>query len=264
MIALNEIISNKELFEKKYKLMGKNFNLDKIINLEKNFIFLDKKANELRAECNKMCSEIAELVNTKIDTSVSISKINILDKNIASLEKKASKAMKKINKMLNRLPNLPLDENILNIPIKTKESDFTKENLISEIEKLADVEYFQISEKSYLNTLRKIVFKSENLPKLVNVNSNKQKYLLLCGSNALDLFEQIKTILTKNAKYVTLKSIKFLKRDCSREITAVLSDKSIISLEFLGEFASRTKSIKLYDKTIDMTKFVNIIRICIK
>ena len=46
MIALNEIISNKELFEIKYKLMGKNFNLDKIINLEKNFIFLDKKANE--------------------------------------------------------------------------------------------------------------------------------------------------------------------------------------------------------------------------
>ena len=33
MIALNEILKNKNEFERKYKLMGKHFNLDKIVML---------------------------------------------------------------------------------------------------------------------------------------------------------------------------------------------------------------------------------------
>ena len=37
MIALNEIMSNKEKFEHKYRLMGKNICLDKIIKLEENY-----------------------------------------------------------------------------------------------------------------------------------------------------------------------------------------------------------------------------------
>ena len=95
MIALNEIISNKNLFEEKYKLMKKNIKLDKIIQLEENFIILDKKANELRANCNKLCSEIAELVNSNSDTTEALSKINMLEKQISRLEKNHQKQWQK-------------------------------------------------------------------------------------------------------------------------------------------------------------------------
>ena len=84
MIALNEIISNKEKFELIYKSMGKNIKLDKIISLEEEFIKLDKKSSELRSECNKLCSEIAEIVNSNSDTNDAISKINSIDKEIIS------------------------------------------------------------------------------------------------------------------------------------------------------------------------------------
>lgn len=263
MIALNEILSNKEKFENKYSLMGKHIKLDKIIHLEEKFIALDKQINELRAKCNKLCSEISNLVNSSIDTSQAIFEINLLDKTITSLENKSSKAMKKINNRLKKLPNMPLDENELNIAIKTTNTSYTKEKFSSDLETICKSEINNLSESNYINSLKHVVFKSENLPKLVNVKSNKQKYLLLCGADSLNKFEFINKILVDNAKYLTIKSIKYLKRDSAKELIATLSDNSIISVEYLGEFVSRENSLKLYDKNLDMTKFVNIIRISI-
>ena len=166
-------------------------------------------------------------------------------------------------KKLKRLPNLPLDENKLNLAIKSTNSGCNKENFISKLETICKSEQLNLSEKAYINSLKQVVFKSENLPKLVNVKSNKQKYMLLCGSDSLDKFEFINKILTDNAKYLTIKSIKDLKNDCAKELIATLSDSSIISVEYLGEFVSREIALKLYDKNLDMTKFVNIVRITI-
>ena len=69
MIALNEILNNKKLYEEKYKLIGKRYNLDKIIASEEKFIILDRQNNENRAKCNKLCSQVADLVNSNQSTS---------------------------------------------------------------------------------------------------------------------------------------------------------------------------------------------------
>ena len=265
MIALNEIISNKEKFELTYKSMGKKIKLDKIISLEEEFIKLDKKSNSLRSECNKLCAEIAELVNSKSDTSEAISKINNLDKGIIKLEKKSEKAMKKINKKLKKLPNLPLENNTLNLAVKTKNTEFSKEDLIRSINQFSEIEPVEQNYNGFINSIKKVVFKAENLPKIVLLKgSRKQNFVILCGINAIEILNNLQKTLTENAKYLTIKSIKTLKQESSKELYATLSDKSFVSIKYSGEFVSRENSIKLYDKNIDMTKFVNIIKITIK
>ena len=265
MIALNEIISNKEKFEEKYNSMGKKIKLNKIIKLEEDFIAYDKKACELRALCNKLCSEIAELINTNSETTEAISKINKIDKEILFYEKKSSKAMNKINKKLNKLPNIPIEKNTLNIAVKTKKTSFSKKEFIDKINNISQIESINQNEKIYLESLKKIVFKAENLPKVIKAKGNhKQKYIILCGSDALSILNDLQNSLTENAKYLTIKSIKSLKKESSKELYATLTDNSFISVKFLGEFLSREKLIKLYDKKLDMTKFVNIIKISIK
>lgn len=264
MIALNEIISNKEKFEQTYKKMGKNIKLDKIISLEEEFIKLDKKSNELRSKCNKLCSEIAELVDSGTSTANAISKINEIDKNIIKLEKKSSTAMKKINKKLKKLPNLPLDENILNIAVKTKTTKFSKNDFICFLEQFSKIEKVNQNYKNYLNSLKKIVFKAETLPKIIEINGSKQQIIILCGTNAIEILKKIENILTENAKYLTIKSIKSLNKESSKEFCATLSDNTFICVKFSGEFVSREKMIKLYDKNLDMTKFINTIKLSIK
>ena len=265
MIALNEIISNKEKFELVYKSMGKNIKLDKIISLEEEFIKLDKKSSELRSECNKLCSEIAEIVNTNSDTNDAISKINSLDKEIIKLEKKSEKAMKKINKKLSKLPNLPLEDNKLNIAVKTKNTNFSKDDLIKLISQIAEIETVNQNYKCFVSSLKKVVFKAETLPKVIKLKgSRKQKFVVLCGTNAIEILNNLQKALSENAKYLTIKSIKALKKDSSKELYSTLSDGSFVSVKFSGEFVSRENSIKLYDKNLDMTKFVNLIKITIK
>ncbi len=265
MIALNEIISNKDRFEQKYKLMDKKVKLEKIIQLEEDFIKLDKKAVELRSNCNKFCGEIAELINSNTDTSDAISKINCLDKEIICLEKKSAKAMSKINKKLNKLPNPSLEDNILNISVKTKLTNFSKENLTETLNQISDIQTVNQNYKKYINSLEKVVFKAENLPQVVKLSgSKKQVYVILCGTNALEILNNIQNTLTDNAKYLTIKSVRQLKKESSKELYATLSDSTFVTMKFSGEFVSREKSIKLYDKNLDMTKFVNIIKVTIK
>lgn len=261
MIALNEIISNKEKFEQKYRLMGKNICLDKIIKLEEVFIKLDKKANELRSNCNKLCSEIAELVNSNKDTKEAILNINKLDREIISLEKKSNKAMNKINKILKKLPNPSLEENVLNIAVKTNGNQTTKDEFIAFLNEISTIKDINYSTIKYLNSFKKAVFKAELLPIFVK---NKNKFLLLCGSNGLEILEKIQQNLSSGAKYLIIKSIKSLKKTSSKELYATLFDGTSVCVEFSGEFVSREKSIKLYDKNLDMTKFVNLIQISIK
>ncbi len=265
MIALNEIISNKEKFDSIYMSMGKNIKLDKIISLEEEFIKLDKRASELRSNCNKLCAQIAELINSGSDTTKAISEINETDKEIIKLEKKSSKAMAKINKKLKNLPNLPLENNALNIAVKTKTTNYSKDNFIELIESISKIESVNQSYKNYISSLEKVVFKADVLPKTIKLKGKrKQKLVVLCGTNGVEILDNLQKTLSENAKYLTIKSIKALKKESQKELYSTLSDGTFISVRFSGEFASREKSIKLYDKTIDMTKFVNIIRITIK
>ena len=173
MIALNEIIQNRELFEEKYKLMGKKASLDKIIKLEQKFIVLDRKANELRSNCNKLCGEFAEVIKANKNSSLELIKINKLNKESEYFSKKSLQSMKKINSLLKKLPNPALDNNTLNISIKTKLTNFSKSDFISKIEEFSTIETNNISEKPFYNSLKKVVLKAENLPKITKLKANK-------------------------------------------------------------------------------------------
>ena len=63
MIALNELIKNKEIFEDKYKAKGKKTNLKKILDLENKRKILQLKTESDRATCNKLCASVANLKN---------------------------------------------------------------------------------------------------------------------------------------------------------------------------------------------------------
>ncbi len=264
MIALNEILTKKEEFEQKYKLMKKNVKLNKIIELENKFIVLDKKSNELRSKCNKLCGEFSKLIKSGEDTSDAILEINRLDKETNKISSMSQKSMNKINKLLKKLPNPAVDENFLNISIKTKCSNFSKSEFCDKLASISTITEQDLSEKKYYSSLKKIVLKSENLPKLTNLRK-ENKYILMCEPKTVrDLFEKIQEILKQNAKYLVVKSIQRLAKDSSKTLISTLSDGTNLTIDLLGEFVSREKSIKFYDKTLDMTQFVNMIRITIK
>ena len=267
MIALNEIIKNENHFSNRYKLMGKKCNLAKIIKLEKKFISIEQQKNESRAICNKLCAQVAELVNAKKPTHDMIQQINKLDKSCLIYEKKSKDAMSKINRMLKKLPNLPLDENILNISFKTnKNPSFSAQSLKDEICKITEPILIKHSSKQYLKSLKNQVIKLESLPKclFLKTKNNSLEIILLLGNNAYSVFENILLTLKQNAVIVIDKSIKKLSKISSKEIIARLCDDTFASIQFIGEYVSRALSLKFYDKKTDMTKFVNMIKIKIK
>lgn len=261
MIALNEILKNREKFENKYKLMGKKINFDRVFSLEEKFIVLDKNASETRAKCNKLCAEIADKINSGENVKELILQINTLNKQIFLLEKKSKRAMKKINRYLHKLPNPALEENVLNIPLKTTpNADFTHEKFIEYIEKIGNFNKVKYTLKSYLAEQKNVVFKKEKLPETIKFAS-KNEYLILLDSDKICVFDELTKLLASNAKYAVCKSVKYLNPWAAKEISAMLCDGSIVKIEFLGEYVSREIALKFYDKSIDMTKFVNMIKV---
>lgn len=261
MIALNEILKNREQFENKYKLMGKKINFDRVFSLEEKFIVLDKNASETRAKCNKLCAEIADKINSGENVKKLTLQINTLDKQIFLLDKKSKRAMKKINRYLRKLPNPALEENALNIPLKTTPNvDFTHEKFIEYIEKIGNFNKVKCNLKSYLAEQKNVVLKKEKLPETIKLAS-KNEYLILLDSDIICVFDELTKLLAGNAKYAVCKSVKYLKPWAAKAISAMLCDGSIVKIEFLGEYVSRDISLKFYDKSIDMTKFVNMIKV---
>ena len=262
MIALNKIIENKEYFNSKYKLMGKHFDLNKIIDQEQKYIIKDRENNNARAHCNKLCSEVAGVVEGGGDPNELISKIFKLDKQINKTNRKLDKSMNKINRKLKRLPNVALDDNILNFPIKTQADEnfnfYDFERILQQIGKL---EKSNSSSKRYLKTLKKVVFKKECLPKVVLTNDC---YLIILAENGLGTFNLLIETLKNHSKFLISKSIKYLKKDCSKELIAKLNDGHIINLEYIGDYVSRDIGLKFYSKESDMTKFAELIRVKIK
>lgn len=263
MIALNEIIKNKDWFEKKFALMGKSFNLDKIIHLENKFIDIDAKANKLRSECNKLCAQVADIINSENNANDLIKKINSLDKTILQLEKKSSRAMTKINRLLSKLPNPAIGTNTLNLVIPSKENkDFTHISFLKELENIVNLSQINIPMKKYINLQKNAVLKENNLPfGLIKHTKNSFEIMLFLDGSAEYVQSQIESIFKSNAKYFIDKSVESLNKKANREFLAILSNNSRITIEILGEYVSREIGLKFYSTQTDMTKFVKMIRI---
>ena len=209
MIALNEIIKNKDYFSNKYKLMGKNCNLEKIIKLEKKFIALDQRKNKKRALCNKLCAQMADLINKNNDTEQLIKEINFLDKQLMVDERKSTHAMKKINKLLAKLPNPALNNNILNISLKTTPNkNFSEKTLKLELAKIAENNQISNTQIKSIKSLKNRVLQKENLPKFLlhNRKINNEEITILMSDSPEPGFEQITSLLKNNACSVIDKS----------------------------------------------------------
>lgn len=263
MIALNEIIKNKDWFEKKFALMGKSFSLDKIVCLESKFIEIDAKSNKLRSECNKLCAQVAELINQNQDTKELIKQINYLDKTIQSLEKKSKRAMSKINRLLSKLPNPATGTNTLNLVIPSKENkEFTHLAFLDKLESVINLSQTNLPIKKYIISQKNTVFKENNLPfGMICSNKNSFEILLFLGNNAEIIQNQIEEIFKDNAKYFIDKSVQCLSKKSNREFLAILSNNSRITIEIWGEYVSREIGLKFYSEQTDMTRFVKMIHI---
>lgn len=264
MIALNEILKNKDKYIERYKLMDKNVNLDKIISLEQKFIIIDDRKNQNRAKCNKLCSQVAEIINNDNTPQDLIKQINKLDKYIRQDEIKSKRAMAKINRHLSKLPNIALDKNTLNLVLKSQNNkEFNISNLIGQIPNISIEQNINIHR--YLKTLKNRVLKLEELPQSTQFDNKKGiEILMLLDINARHVFENLNSILVCNAQHVIDTSIKQLDKNTSKQIIALLNDNTRVELQYVGEYISRSLNIKYYDKTLDMTRFVNIIKIKIK
>ena len=93
---------------------------------------------------------------------------------------------------------------------------------------------------------------------MLHNSHKKQKFMLYCGENSLEILNKIQNILTESSKYFILKSIKYLRKDCSKEFIATLSDKTTISIEYLGEYLSREYYILVKEENscIDITNLL--------
>lgn len=263
MIALNEILKNKNRYLNTYQSMGKNIKLDKIVNLEEKFIIIDDRKNTNRAKCNKLCSQVADIINNGDTPKNLINQINQLDRQISRDELKSKRAMKKINKLLAKLPNIPCSNNLFHLVLKSKNDKVFKFNdFKNEISKITKPNYeSQIKLKQFKNR----VLKLENLPQQLHFEKrNSLDIIFLLDTNANIIFDNLTSLLVNNASFVIEKSINKLNKASAKEIIATLSDNAKVSMQFIGEYLSRDLSLKYYDKSLDMTRFINIIKINIK
>lgn len=255
MIALNEIVKNKEYFINKYKQMGKSANLDSIVFLEEKYSKLQLEAKNNRSNCNKLCSQVAEQINDKKDVSVLISQINTLDNFINKQTKILDKMYAKINKKLRKLHNPARCENLLNLHIKTKAKDYSVLNFINEINKISTINIINDSIKKYLKTREDYVFTADNLPMIIKY---KNKITILATKeDCIQIYDNLVKQLKDNSKVLIQKSIRQLKKQSTDEYRATLSDNSVIDLRLVEEFYSREYSLKYTDKKSDMSKFLN-------
>ena len=113
MIALDKLIKNFDEYTNKYKLLNCKADLKQITDLYSKYQSLQKQTEEMRANCNKLCGEIATIKNKGKDVGEKIKQINTLDAQITKNKIILKRAETKLNKKLGKLPNLPTNTILL-------------------------------------------------------------------------------------------------------------------------------------------------------
>ncbi len=252
MIALNELIKNRDLFERKYLLKGKRVSLDKIFSLEQKRKMLQLETESMRANCNKFCGQIAEKRNASEDVSVLIAEIERLDKNIAKNNKILLGQTLKLDKMLERLHNLPDDENQSNLQLETLAKSSSLQNLETFLNQIAQV-------LPYDESINKLLKKKQNhlFSELPTIAKCSDGFMILLKN---DDFEKTKIKILDyfkhNAQHIIKFSIKKLPKHCTDAYLVHIDKALSLNIEIVKEFESRKFKIKYRDAQTDMTKFV--------
>lgn len=257
MIALNEIITNKELIEEKYKLRGKHYNLDKVVSLENSSRKLQQTTEKMRADCNKLCEQIATYYNAADYDKMAdeMAKIHKLDIAITKNTKIYEKRLAKINKIISKFDNLPDYENISDLKIKTT-NEKSKKSLD---EFLSQFKNFSIENDKVVSFEKSK--RDEILDSLPLITKCKDGYIFYCEQTKIDeMVDRLLEFFKIIADEIVLKSCKALERHSAATYIIKL-DKIIYKLQIIREFNTRKYKIKYRDKSVDMTKFANQINI---
>lgn len=260
MIALNELMKNRELFEKRYKLKGLKVNLDQIFLLEEERKVLQLKTEAMRAECNKLCGSIADLKKQNKNTSDLLEKITRLDNEIKKNNIILAKQNKHINKLLTKLHNLPDNENTRHLQLDTINSSSSLADLEEFLKTIAEIKTSKLSIDKHLKSIQNMI-----LRELPQITKCKIGYEIL---TTLDSFDDIKNKIMQyfiiHSEHVIEVSCKKLYKSNTASYLVHLNRHSSVYLEVIREFKTRENKIKYHDKTTDMTKFANQINIIIK
>jgi hypothetical protein len=259
MIALHELIKNRENFETAYKFLGLSENISEIIKLEdeRKKVQLDYEA--IVAKTNLSCSEIAKLRKQNLDTNTKIKEIECDEKKIKKLQKHLDIYEHKINSKLNKLHNLPdqLNEKNIQIETKNKSSDFN--DFSSFLKSL--MQNYCSSEKinKYLKKLKNRVFDESELPQCIFL---KNGTLLLVSDTNLDfILGQLLQFFKENCMNIVMLSAKSIDKSSTTEYLVQLNKNEFLKLSLKREFFTRQFKIKYKNQSLDMTKFVEQINI---
>lgn len=257
MIALNELLKNKEEYQNAYNLKGVKTDLNVFVRLED-----ERKKTQLdfehkRAECNKMCGEVVKLKKQNKDDKAKelITEISDLDKQISRLQNKLNIQGKMIDNKLKKLHNIPDNNNVHNLQIETTRKESNHNDLRSFLAKFCKPEPYFSSVSKFIKSQANVLFEEQKLPIAYYC---KNGIVILCAEKNID---KLTTILLdyfkENSLSIIEKSVQKIKKSSSQEYFIHLKRKTYFKLEIKREFFTREYKLKYRDSSIDMTKFVN-------
>lgn len=255
MIALNELLNSRKNLENQYKKRGKNIDLSRFDGLNNMRKQIQKEAEELRAQNNKLCGTVGTMQLENKNTDELMSQISQNEKRIKSLQKSLEKVGAKIDKKLMKLPNKLIESNFFDFFDTPSESEST--DIFDCIESNFKIE--RISNPN-LKKLHKAligrVFKESELP--LSFNYADKKIIFFTTDETLKSHAQlIFKVLKANSKGLIRVPDVALENDSMATVKFVLKNNDCVYLNILGEFYTRDYKIKYKNSQLDMTKFVN-------
>ncbi len=255
MIALNEIVVNPKKFEEVYDLMGRRYNIKKIIFLAKKMKIFGQKSEDFRSKCNKICPKIAELKGKNENLKPTLLQIKKLDRLSKKYQKKFEIAERKVSWQLKKLPNLP-------------DEIFSENKVISEGGNqisLLDFQKFVLNEnvfefkdfkaKNVYKKYKNFIFSEAELPLKINC---KDGIIIFNTDYFID--KELENILNfsinQNLNLVRLSFDNYSKSSCDEYLVSLSDDKEI-KIELKREFNTREHSIKYKNSKFDRNQFVN-------
>ena len=259
MIALNDLIDNIERYEQAYNLMGLNENLNSIVDLENKRKVVQLEAEKMRADCNALCSKMADVRKKNEDTEPSLTEILELNKQISKLSRELDSYEKRINLKLDRLHNLPDELNTLNLQIETKNNQSNFTEFTSFLKSFMQSSHSLKSLAGYIKKFKNRVFTEDELPKCIFLRNGIM--LLVPDYKTNETMNKLLDYFKEKCMNIIQLSVKYLKKSSSAEYQIQLNNHRHIKVRLKREYFSRKYKIKYKNKELDMTKFVNQINI---
>lgn len=265
MIALNELIEKKTLFEERYNYLGYKNEVEEIINLEKERKVLQLAYEKLRSDTNKLCHELAlkKINNRNIDEIYQ--NIILNEKQLSIHEKKLNELNVIINKKLNKLPNLPDEILLENKLISKNKNSITLNNFKQFLfENTYNENILNLKDKSSLNSkiaLKQISNYIFDDNQIINITlKNNRLVILLPHLKYNNFIEKLFEYLKQNSsKFWQIKTSKIL-TSSTNEYVARLNNATL-KIEIKNEYYTRQYKIKYKNKLEDMTRFLKQINI---